>query len=130
MIIMDLAKRSKKSIPKDILPWRDSKLTMMLKKCMDGNSYFSFIACLSPLYINQFETINTLEYASFCKNITITPQKIEDPTTRLINSLKNEIKRLKAEIVYKDTYIDMLVVKERENTKMYICDYCNEVDGD
>lgn len=21
-----------------VLPWRDSKLTMMLKKCMDGNS--------------------------------------------------------------------------------------------
>lgn len=59
---------------------------------------------------------------------------MEDPTNRLINSLKSEIKRLKAEIVYKDQYIDCLLVKERENTntntKMYICDICNEVDGD
>lgn len=49
---MDLAKRSKKSKASHefnynlnrekekeiVLPWRDSKLTMMLKKCMDGNS--------------------------------------------------------------------------------------------
>jgi len=62
-IIMDLAKKSntKSNRHPGVLPWRDSKLTMMLKKCMDGNSYFSFIACLSPLYINQFETVNTLE---------------------------------------------------------------------
>lgn len=51
-IIMDLAKRSKKSKASHefnyslnrekekeiVLPWRDSKLTMMLKKCMDGNA--------------------------------------------------------------------------------------------
>jgi len=43
-IIVLLSKR------KDVfLPWRDSKLTMLLKKCLDGNAHFSFVACLSPL---------------------------------------------------------------------------------
>ena len=45
------------------VPYRDSKLTRLLKDSLGGNTKTLMIACVNPSYIAYEETINTLKYA-------------------------------------------------------------------
>ena len=47
---------------KDV-PYRDSKLTRILKDSLGGNTRTIMIACISPSSLFYDETINTLTYA-------------------------------------------------------------------
>jgi hypothetical protein len=47
-----------------IIPYRESKLTCLLKQSLGGNSYTLMIACLSPSDRFLEENISTLQYAS------------------------------------------------------------------
>ena len=53
----------------NFIPYRDSKLTRLLKDSLGGNTKTIMIACVSPSYFAYEETINTLKYASRAKNI-------------------------------------------------------------
>ena len=46
-----------------IIPYRESKLTLMLKTALGGNSKTQMIAALSPANVNYDETLSTLRYA-------------------------------------------------------------------
>jgi len=46
------------------VPYRDSKLTRLLKESLGGNTKSIMLACISPSYMCYEETINTLKYAS------------------------------------------------------------------
>ena len=46
---------------------RDSKLTMLLKNALGGNSKTVMIAALSPAAINYDETLSTLRFADRAK---------------------------------------------------------------
>ena len=48
---------------------RDSKLTMLLKNALGGNSKTVMIAALSPAAINYDETLSTLRFADRAKVI-------------------------------------------------------------
>ena len=50
------------------VPYRDSKLTRLLKDSLGGNTKTLMIACINPSYIAYEETINTLKYESFEKS--------------------------------------------------------------
>jgi kinesin family protein 18/19 len=45
------------------IPYRDSKLTRLLKDALGGNTRTMMIACVSPSYLCYDETVNTLKYA-------------------------------------------------------------------
>lgn len=45
------------------VPYRECKLTSILKQSLGGNSYCLMIACVSPSDPNYEETIQTLNYA-------------------------------------------------------------------
>ncbi len=45
------------------VPYRDSKLTRLLKDALGGNSRTIMIGCISPQINCHEETINTLKYA-------------------------------------------------------------------
>lgn len=45
------------------VPYRDSKLTRLLKDSLGGNSRTVLIACLNPLAENLGESLNTLKFA-------------------------------------------------------------------
>jgi kinesin family protein 18/19 len=47
----------------NFVPYRDSKLTRLLKDSLGGNTKTIMIACVSPAYMAFEETINTLKYA-------------------------------------------------------------------
>ena len=51
------------------VPYRDSKLTRLLKDSFGGNSRTLMIACTSPADSNFEESLNTLNYANRARNI-------------------------------------------------------------
>jgi hypothetical protein len=76
------------------IPYRDSKLTCLLKSSIGGNSYCLMIACLSPSDFYLEENISTLNYATKASFISNEPTKNEDPKIKLINDLKSKISNL------------------------------------
>ena len=52
------------------IPWRNSKLTHILKDCIGGNSKIVMISTISPSIFCVDETFNTLNYSNRAKNIT------------------------------------------------------------
>lgn len=52
-----------------VVPFRDSKLTQMLKNALGGNSKTIMICALSPASSNYEETLSTLRYADRAKKI-------------------------------------------------------------
>jgi hypothetical protein len=59
--------RPSKKKSKDVVPYRDSILTWLLKDSLGGNSKTAMIACISPS--DYEETLSTLRYADQAKNI-------------------------------------------------------------
>jgi len=53
------------------IPYRESKLTALLKHSLTGNSMCLMIACLSPSDCFLDENLSTLNYASFAKGIKV-----------------------------------------------------------
>ena len=60
-------------------PYRDSKLTSLLKQSIGGNSFCLMIACLNPTMTHFEETLQTLTYASMATYINNIPTKNIDP---------------------------------------------------
>jgi kinesin family protein 18/19 len=101
---------SDKNKKNSFIPYRDSKLTRLLKDSLGGNILTALIACVSPSHLLYEETINTLNYATRA-------MKIQKKVTRnikeayngnnvnnvsqfkdIIDSLKDEIEQLKGVI--------------------------------
>lgn len=89
------------------VPFRDSKLTRLLKESLGGNSKTVMIACISPLQNSYEDTCQTLKYASRAKNITTFSTKVikDSNYLEIINSLKNEIEILKMQLCRDSTNI-------------------------
>lgn len=51
------------------VPYRDSKLTRLLKDSLGGNTITIMLACVSQFYLAYDETLNTLKYAQRAKLI-------------------------------------------------------------
>ncbi|KAI8562998.1 hypothetical protein RHMOL_Rhmol03G0079800 [Rhododendron molle] len=81
------------------IPYRDSKLTRLLRDSLGGRTKTCIIATVSPAVHCLEETLSTLDYAHRAKNIRNKPevnQKMMKST--LIKDLYGEIERLKAEV--------------------------------
>jgi kinesin family member 1 len=94
-VIMALAQNSDSSKKQVVVPYRDSVLTKLLMNALGGNSKTIMIAAISPAEINYDETVSTLRYADGTKKIKTKATINEDPTEKLIKSLKEENERLK-----------------------------------
>ena len=73
---------------KSYVPYRDSKLTCLLRQSLGGNSFTLMLACLNPCDKHIEENLSTLNYASRASYITNKPLKNDDPRTREIEELK------------------------------------------
>ena len=80
------------------VPFRDSKLTRMLKDSLGGNCKTVMIATVSPASFQQEETINTLKYANRAKNIKMKVEANKKMVTLHISAYKNIISDLRDEI--------------------------------
>ena len=78
----------------DHIPYRNSKLTRILKNSLGGNSHTAMICAVSPL--EGFYTKNTLEFAARAKTIKQHAKKNEmlDEGAQLAR-LQNDLRRLK-----------------------------------
>ena len=89
--------RNKKSVSAHI-PYRDSKLTSLLKQSLGGNSFTLMVACLSPSDRFAEENISTLNYATKASCIQNQPNQNIDPKIKLINELKAKCASLQKEL--------------------------------
>lgn len=82
----------------EVVNFRDSKLTWILKDSLGGNSITHVVATVSPSSKNYAETLSTLRFASNAKSIVNTVKVNEDPSDKIINSLRNELETLRRKI--------------------------------
>ena len=66
------------------IPYRDSKLTMLLMDSLGGNSKALMIACASPSSVYFDETLSTLNYAARTMNIRNKPMVQMDQKDQII----------------------------------------------
>ncbi|OMJ89654.1 hypothetical protein SteCoe_8201 [Stentor coeruleus] len=90
------------------VPYRDSKLTSLLKQSIGGNSYCLMIACIAPLDSFFEDNLSTLTYATKALCISNEPIRNIDPKTRVIKELRKEVKRLNSELLLANQQISML----------------------
>ena len=79
------------------VPYRDSRLTFLLKDSLGGNSKTLIIANVSPAVSSLSETLSTLKFAQRAKLIK-NSAVINEDTSGTVLMLKNEVKRLKEEL--------------------------------
>lgn len=89
----------------NFVPYRDSKLTRLLKDSLGGNCRTVMIANISAAESSFEETLNTLKYANRAKNIKTHVQRNVlnvnyhiSEYVQLINNLRGEIQVLKSQI--------------------------------
>ena len=80
------------------VPYRESKLTTILKQSLGGNSFTLMIACLAPIDLYTEENISTLNYAARAAKISNAPSINMDPKLKQIIDQKRTIERLKQEL--------------------------------
>lgn len=85
------------------IPFRDSKLTRLLKFSLGGNCKTVMIVCVSPLLKHHDETFNTLKYADRAKKIRTKTSRNQQHVSRhvrqylkIIHEQKQEIEELRA----------------------------------
>ena len=88
------------------IPYRDSKLTCLLRQSLGGNSFCLMIACLNPCDAQIEENISTMQYASQASYISNKPVRNDDPKARQIEGLKDQVRRLTEELAKANDTID------------------------
>jgi len=81
------------------VPYRESKLTRLLKDSLGGRTKTSIIATISPAACNLEETLSTLDYAQRAKNIMNKPEINQKLTKKaLIKDYTEQIEKLKKDL--------------------------------
>jgi len=88
-----------RKIGKTFVPYRDSKLTRLLKGSLGGNHKTLMIACVSPSSSNLEESLNCLRYANRAKNIKNNAVVNVDANTKFISQLNGHIVALASELL-------------------------------
>ncbi|KAJ3049239.1 Kinesin- protein 12 [Rhizophlyctis rosea] len=82
---------SRNPLPQHI-PYRDSKLTMLLSDSLGGNGVTIMVACISSSPSNFAETIKTLRYA--CRAMRV----VNVPTVSVRKGVHEEVRALRGEV--------------------------------
>lgn len=94
-VISSLADAKKKVVH---VPYRDSKVTRLLKDSLGGNARTLMITCLSPCAADFAENLNSLKYATRARNIRNKPVVNRDPQNTRMAEMQNEIQALREEL--------------------------------
>ena len=79
------------------IPYRDSKLTMLLQDSLGGSSKALMIACVSPSQVYLEETLSTLNYATRTMNIKNKPKVQMEQKEQEIYTLRSRAQVLRLE---------------------------------
>ncbi|XP_066910744.1 kinesin-like protein KIF11 [Clytia hemisphaerica] len=115
------------------VPYRESKLTRLLKDSLGGRTKTSIIATISPASCNLEETLSTLDYAHRAKNITNKPEINQKLSKKaLIKEYTEQIEKLKKDLtaarekngifIAEENYLEMQsqLSAQKTNMKEYI----------
>ena len=80
------------------IPYRTSKLTMLLKDSLGGNSRTLLVACIRPEAAFMESTLSTLRFAALLKRIRNIPVVNEEPRDGALRKLQEENQRLQREV--------------------------------
>ena len=102
-------KKSNRSMSKQHIPFRNSKLTRILKSSLGGNASTSVLLTMtgSPQYSE--ESMSTIKFGELCKKIKNRVRKNEDKTQTMLDKYRKEIEALRLELSARKT-------KQEENT--------------
>jgi len=81
------------------VPYRDSKLTRLLKGSLGGNHKTLMIACVSPSGSNTDESLNSLRYANRAKNIQNKAVINMDAGSKMIADLRANLSAMAVELL-------------------------------
>jgi len=82
------------------IPYRESKLTRLLKDSLGGRTKTSIIATVSPSAMNLEETLSTLDYAHRAKDITNKPEVNQKLSKKaVLKEYTEEIERLRKDLM-------------------------------
>ncbi|XP_077200786.1 kinesin-like protein KIF27 isoform X2 [Paroedura picta] len=77
------------------IPYRDAKITRILKDSLGGNAKTVMITCISPSSSDFDESLNSIKYANRAKNIRNKPVVNYNPDLDRIDEMELEIKLLR-----------------------------------
>ncbi|XP_067424665.1 kinesin-like protein KIF27 isoform X2 [Emydura macquarii macquarii] len=77
------------------IPYRDAKITRILKDSLGGNAKTVMITCINPSSSDFDESLNSLKYANRAKNIRNKPVVNYNPDRDRIDEMELEIKLLR-----------------------------------
>ena len=104
------------------VPYRESKLTRLLKDALGGNGITVLLACVSPADTNVDETIDTLRFASRALSIITTAHvnECEDDSTNAgtkeeIVGLKKELLAMRQQLQATQTRCNLLLAQQRDH---------------
>lgn len=80
------------------VPYRDSKLTMLLKDSLGGNSKTSLLCATSPCSYNVEETMSTLRFAALAKKVKTKAVIMEEKTLEEYQKDEKKTKALIADL--------------------------------
>ncbi|XP_029045056.2 osmotic avoidance abnormal protein 3-like [Osmia bicornis bicornis] len=99
------------------VPYRDSKLTRLLRDSLGGNARTLMIACVSPSDADAEETLSTLRYAARARCIKNKPVINEDPKDALLRQYQLELQRLKKMLESNDqTIVKEIISSVKDET--------------
>ncbi|KAG0450971.1 hypothetical protein HPP92_026665 [Vanilla planifolia] len=118
-----LGKHQKKGLA--YVPYRNSKLTRILKDGLSGNSQTIMIATISPADDQYHHTINTLKYADRAKeikthvhkNIGIIDTHVED-YQKMIDNLQDQVCQLRKQLAEKESQLCVKPVEKPPNDEI------------
>ncbi|CAK8999181.1 unnamed protein product [Durusdinium trenchii] len=93
---------------KEVVPFRSSKLTFLLRDSLAGNSRSRMVAAVSPAACNVDETISTLRFASSVKKVKTSASVNVDQRMGVVQHLQAEVRRLKALLAARGVEVDAL----------------------
>ncbi|KAJ2381590.1 hypothetical protein GGI23_007549, partial [Coemansia sp. RSA 2559] len=101
------------------VPYRDSKLTHMLRDSLGGNAQTLLIACVSAAETNLTETVNTLKYASRARNIKnrggVNMVTMGRVSAKEVESLRAMVRKLKGEVRVLNEKLQALDMPSRDS---------------
>ena len=84
--------------PASFVPYRDSKLTRLLKDSLGGNCLTVMIANVSPSALSSEDSHNTLKYANRAKDIEVRVEKNERSVGWHVSQYEERMKEMREEI--------------------------------
>ena len=111
------------------IPYRDSKLTRLLKDSLGGNSRTVMIANISPFIYNFDDTYNTLKYAERAKciktkvKVNIIENKMSNDFAKFIRNLNNNLDKLGKQLTFGNGKLKIHINNDSKSKRIHSVNY-------